>query len=63
MVARFFDEIYQKVVEYTTLPINYTMAYIPNIPNSCNIFQMALEYTNLFHSKVLKTSPKLGFWV
>jgi hypothetical protein len=27
------------------------------------IFQMDIEYTNLFHSKTLQNLPKMGFWV
>jgi hypothetical protein len=34
-----------------------------NVPNGRNIFQMDIEYTNLFHSKVLQNLPKLGFLV
>jgi hypothetical protein len=29
--------------------------------NGSNKFQMAIEFTNLFHSKALKNLPKLGF--
>jgi hypothetical protein len=32
------------------------------LPNEHKIYQMAIEYTNLFHSKALKNLPKLGFW-
>jgi hypothetical protein len=46
---------------YTKLPLNYQMA--KNVPNGQNIFQMAKEYTNLFHSKALQNLPKLEFWV
>jgi hypothetical protein len=36
-----------------------------NVQNSHNmyIFPMTQEYTNLFHSKALKSLPKLGFLV
>jgi hypothetical protein len=33
------------------------------LPNGRNIFQMAKEYANLFHSKALQNLPKLGFLV
>jgi hypothetical protein len=32
-------------------------------PNGRNIFRMAIEYTNLSHSKTLQNLPKLGFLV
>jgi hypothetical protein len=31
--------------------------------NGRNIFQMTLEYTNLFHSKALQNLHKVGFLV
>jgi hypothetical protein len=34
-----------------------------NIPNGRNIFQIVLNYTNIFHFKSFKNLPKLGFLV
>jgi hypothetical protein len=28
----------------------------------CNIFQMTLKHTNVFHSKALQILPKVGFF-
>jgi hypothetical protein len=36
--------------------------YNTYLPNSRNIFQMAIEYTTLFYSNALKNVPNLGFW-
>jgi hypothetical protein len=33
------------------------------MPNGSNIFQMAIEYTNFFHSKDLQNLPNFGFLV
>jgi hypothetical protein len=43
----------------TKLAINYQMA--KNVPNGRNIFQIAREYTILFHSKALQNLHTLGF--
>jgi hypothetical protein len=34
-----------------------------NIPNGHNIFQMAIKYTSIFHSRALQNLPKFGFLV
>jgi hypothetical protein len=37
--------------------------YTTKLPNGHQIYQMAIDYTNLFHSKDLQNLPKLGFLV
>jgi hypothetical protein len=46
----FLDTIYQYGGNSTTLLLNYQIC----IPNGHNIFQTAIEYTNLFHSNALQ---------
>jgi hypothetical protein len=36
---------------------------IPKFPNDQNIYQMALKYTKIFHSKALLNVHKLGYSV
>jgi hypothetical protein len=33
------------------------------LPNGCKTFQMAIKYTNIFHSRALQKIPKLGLLV
>jgi hypothetical protein len=47
-------KIYQIAAKFTKWPWNVT--------NGRNIFQMAIEYNNLFHSETLQNLHKLGFF-
>jgi hypothetical protein len=62
-VAGFFLTKYTKTGEnIPKLPLNYQLANL-YLGNGCNIFQMAIEHTNLFNSKALQNLPKLVFLV
>jgi hypothetical protein len=50
----FLDTIYQNGGKQ-----HYQMAI--KIPNDRKIFQMAIKYTNIFHSKILQNLPKSVF--
>jgi hypothetical protein len=56
-VARFFLAKHTKKGKYT-----YTK-WPQNVPNGLTIFQMAIKYTNIFHSKALQCKPKSVFFV
>jgi hypothetical protein len=45
-------KLYQRTTNYTIRP------YI--IPNIRNLYQMAVKFTNIIHSKALQNIPKLG---
>jgi pyocin large subunit-like protein len=53
----FLDKIYQNGENIKNMPLNYQVA-----KNVCARFQMAIEYTNLSKSKVLKKYPNWEFW-
>jgi hypothetical protein len=45
------------------IPNDYKMYLMAKyIPNGCQICQLQIKYTNIFHSKVLQNVPKQGFW-
>jgi hypothetical protein len=46
--------IYQMATKYAT------KITIINTPNYRKMFQMAIKYTNIFHSKALQNIPKSG---
>jgi hypothetical protein len=52
----FLGTRYQNCQKCTKLPQNYQIAV--NIPNGCKIYQMAINFTNNFHSKALQNIPK-----
>jgi hypothetical protein len=63
-VARFFlVQKYQngKNIPNDRKPYKTTINY--SILNDSKLFQMAIKYTNIFHSKALHNLPKLGFLV
>jgi hypothetical protein len=61
-VARFLLTQYTKTSE--NIPNYHNITKWPqNIPNDCEIFQMTIKYTSIFHSKALQNLPKLGFLV
>jgi hypothetical protein len=33
-----------------------------NMPNVCNIFQIAIKYNKIFHYYYLKNNPNWDFW-
>jgi hypothetical protein len=37
--------------------------WLKNIPNGCKIFQIAINYINIFQSRALQNLPKVGFLV
>jgi hypothetical protein len=50
-----------KQEKYTKMTAKCTKwPYYVAIPNGCQIFQMAINYTNIFHYKVLQNIPKFG---
>jgi hypothetical protein len=56
----FFGPNIPKREKISQMTINYTRRpYIR--PNGRDIFQMAIKYNNIFHSKALQKLPKLGF--
>jgi hypothetical protein len=60
-VARFFLGQPTKTRENILNGNNYTKRP-QNIPYGRNIFEMATEYTNFFHSEALQNVPKFGFF-
>jgi hypothetical protein len=48
-------KIYQRTTKYT-----YQRDIV--LPDDIKIYQMAIEYADIFHSKSLQNMPELGFW-
>jgi protoporphyrinogen oxidase len=48
--------------KYTKMTTKFTKWPL-DIPNGCQIFQMAINYTDIFHSKALQNIPNLDVWV
>jgi hypothetical protein len=48
------EKIYQMTANYTKRPCI--------IPNGHKLYQTAVKYTNIFHSKALQNTPKTGFF-
>jgi hypothetical protein len=55
------DTIYQNEEKCTKLPLNYQIS-IKYSKWTLYIFQMAIEYTDFFHSKALQNLPKFVFF-
>jgi hypothetical protein len=54
------DFSYIQYTKNTKLPLKYQMAI--NVLNGCNIFQMTIEYINLFHSKAHPKFTQIGIF-
>jgi hypothetical protein len=62
-VARFFLTQNTKSGENVPQMYHKVTKWPWNISNGCNMFQMGIKYTNIFHSKGLQNLPNLGFWL
>jgi hypothetical protein len=59
----FAGKTYQNGGKYTKMTSTFTKIVINYTKKGRIIFQMALKYTNIFHSTALQNIPTLGIWV